>query len=376
MLETQIPWGRPYIGREEREQLLQSVDSGWVSQGPKVEQFEAALADYVGSRHAVAVSSGTAALDVALKAIGVEPGDEVIVPAMTYIATANAVRYQHATPVLADIEADTYNIDPDSVREKITDKTVAILAMDYGGQCADYDSLNKIADENDLSVVADAAESLSAKQHSARAGSLADVSITSFHAAKLITSAEGGMVFTDDEELHRRAKIVRNQGEAPDEKYRHVLLGHNYRMTDLHAAIGLAQFDRIDKIVEKRSTLADRYTEALQKRFDIVGLPNVKPKNDHAWFLYPIVLSNRDEVKAQLEADGISTRITWPDPVHQQPMYRETFEGERYPVAEWLSRGVLSLPMFYEMTETQQVRVISSLENAIENHVEKAYELV
>lgn len=375
MTETEVPWAKPYIGRAEREEVLESIESTWITQGPKVERFEATVADYVGSEYSIAVNSGTAALDVALKAIDVQPGDEVIIPAMTYITTANAVRYQHATPVLADISSETYNIDPEAVRENVTDDTVAIVAMDYGGQCADYEALNEIADEHDLHVVADAAESLAAERNGRKAGSLADISITSFHAAKLVTSAEGGMVFTDDEELHRRARVIRNQGEDSDEKYRHVMLGHNYRMTDLHAAVGLAQFDRIDEIADKRSKLAEQYTAALRDHADVVDLPYVAPENEHAWFLYPVVLDNRDEVKAQLEENGVSTRITWPYPVHQQPLYRERFAGERYLVAEQLSQGVLSLPMFYQMTDEQQEHVVAELGDAVRDNVEATYEL-
>ncbi len=369
-----IPWGMPYIDKGELDEVVDSVKSGWVTMGPKVARFEENISRYIGAKHAVAVNSGTAALDIALKVMNVGPGDEVIIPAMTYIATANAVLYQGAKPVLADIEPQTYNIDPEDISQRITKRTKCIMPIDYGGQCADYDTLEQICRDYGIPLVVDGAEALGAEYKGRKACSPGEISITSFHAAKLITSVEGGMVFTNNDELAKKARIIRNQGE--DQKYHHVLLGHNYRMSDLHAAIGLAQFSRIEEVVRKRQELTRRYTEGLQEYADLITLPHVFPYNRHAWFFYSIVLNNRDQVARYLSENGIGTRVSWPLPVHQQPFYRPLFKDAPYPVAEKFARGVLSLPLFFAMTAEQQDYVIKNVKEAVEKLVEGKYELV
>jgi len=370
-----IPWALPYIAEEEVEEVYECVESTWVTMGPRVERFEKELADFVGVDHAIAVNSGTAAIDVALKALGITPDDEVVLPAMTYIATANAVRYQHATPVLADIDANTYNMDPEQAAENITEDTAALLPIDYGGQCADYDRFRDLADEHDLHLVADAAESLTAEQNGRRSGSLADISITSFHAAKLVTTVEGGMVFTDVDELAEQCRIIRSQGEDPEAKYHHLRLGHNYRMSDLHASVGIAQYDRIDDIIEKRGEIARYYNDHLEPLSDEIVLPSVADKNEHAWFLYSILTENRDEVQSYLDDNGVGTRVTWPLPVHDQPMYREEFRGESYPRSERFGDGVLSLPIYHGMTTDERKYVVERVHEAVDRYVEDRYEL-
>lgn len=370
-----IPWALPYIAEGEVKEVHECVESTWVTMGPRVERFEEELADYVGVDHAIAVNSGTAALDVALKALGITPDDEVVLPAMTYIATANAVRYQHATPVLADIDSETYNMDPERAAANVTDDTAALLPIDYGGQCADYDRFRELADEHDLHLVADAAESLTAEQNGDRSGSLADISITSFHAAKLMTTVEGGMVFTDDDELAERCRVIRSQGEDPDAKYHHPRLGHNYRMSDLHASVGLAQFNRIDEITEKRAEIARYYNDHLASLSEDIVLPSVADKNDHAWFLYSILTQNRDEVQSYLDENGIGTRVTWPLAVHEQPMYEDTFAGESYLRSERFGDGVLSLPMYHGMSTEEMKYVVEHVHEAVDRYVEEQYEL-
>jgi len=370
-----IPWALPHIGDEELDEVVDCVESTWVTMGPRVEEFEVKLADYVGVDHAIAVNSGTAALDVALKALEINADDEVVVPTMTYIATANAVKYQHATPAFADIDPETYNLDPSAAESNITTNTTALLPIDYGGQCADYDRLREIADENDLHLVGDAAESLSAKQNEKMAGSLADISITSFHAAKLMTSVEGGMVFTDDKELAEKCRVIRSQGEDSNAKYHHPELGHNYRMSDLHASIGLAQFRRIDEITEKRTEIAEYYGEHLAPLADDIVLPSVKDKNEHAWFLYSILTENRDQVQAYLEENGVGTRAPWPIPAHKQPVFEGEHGDERYPIAERFCDGVLSLPMYHEMDREEMEYVVETVREAIDLHVDEKYEL-
>lgn len=364
-LSKKIPWALPYIGTEEETEVADTVRSTWITMGPKVERLEREVASYVGAKHAIAVSNGTAALDVALKMLGIRPGDEVILPALTYIATANAVLYQHATPVLADVEAETFNLDPRDVARRITPKTRAILAIDYGGQSADWDALTRIAADAGVHLIEDGAQSIGAEYKGKALGSFGVVSTISFHAAKVITSVEGGMVLTDDAELAARARIIRNQGEDPVKKYYHVLLGHNYRMTDLHAAIGLVQFGKLARVLRRRAEIAAFYTAQFADFADRIALPRVRPGNKHAWFFYAIRIANRDEIARYLKSKGIDTRIAWPLAIHRQPVYQEMLVGTHCPVADEIAGTVLNLPMYYDMTDEELRYVVIHVKDAV-----------
>jgi perosamine synthetase len=370
-----IPWAVPYIGSEEAEEVADSFRSNWLTMGPKVKRLEQDVADYLGVKHAVAVSNGTAALDVALKVLGIGPGDEVIIPAFTYIATANAVLYQHATPVLADIEPKTFNMDPEDVARKITPRTRCIMPIDYGGQSSDYQALMEIADKHGIPLVEDGAESLGAKYRGRKLCTFGELGTTSFHAAKVITTVEGGMVITDDDEHARVARIIRNQGEDPANKYHHPYLGHNYRMTDLHAAIGLAQFKRLDEVLRKRAEISDYYTSNLQEFQDVVTLPYVDPENKPAWFFYPILAENRDQIITYLAGKGVDVRVAWPLPIHKQPLYQRLLGEVYYPVAEEVAAHVLNLPIYYGMTDEEMLYVMVHLKDAISMAMDGGLEL-
>ncbi|MFC1992234.1 DegT/DnrJ/EryC1/StrS family aminotransferase [Chloroflexota bacterium] len=365
MKEMRVPWAMPYMGKEELDEVVDTIKSTWVTMGPKAKRLENEISNYFGVKHGIAVNSGTAALDVALKMIGIQAGDEVIIPAMTYIATANAILYQHARPVLADIDRNTYTIDPEDVLKRITNKTKCIMPIDYGGQGADYDALTRIAEEQGVHLVVDGAQSIGGEYKGRKLCSFGEISTASFHAAKVITSIEGGMVFTDNDELANRARIIRNQGEDPQKKYHHTFLGHNYRMTDLHAAVGLAQFKRLDDIIRKRASMAEYYTQNLQDYADIISLPYVAPHNKHAWFLYAILVNDCDKVEAYLRSKGVDTRRSWPLPIHKQPIYHDIFSNASYPVAEEVSQRILNLPMYYAMTREEQDYVIKHLKDAV-----------
>jgi len=364
-LSKNIPWAVPYIGAAEEAELTHSLRTSWVTMGPKVQKLERNIADYVGVKHGIAVSNGTAALDVALKLLGIGPGDEVIVPALTYIATANAVLYQHATPVLADIDEATFNIDPKEVEKKITPRTKCVMAIDYGGQSSDYERLVEITNKQNIALIEDGAQSLGGQYRGRNLCSFGAISTVSFHAAKVITSVEGGMVLTNDQQFADMARIIRNQGEDPKNKYHHVVLGHNYRMTDLHAGIGLAQFQKLDDILKKRSLIADYYTRELSRLDVNIGLPRVKTGNKHAWFFYSVRVEARDQVVKYLSEKGVDTRIAWPLPIHQQPLYQKYFMNERYPVAEQVAGSILSLPLYYEMTEEELRYVVFHLKSVL-----------
>ena len=359
-----VPWARLYIDDDELNEVVKVVKSTWLSMGPKVQELEEKMAHYIGVKHAIAVNSGTAALDVALKVLGISAADEVIVPAMAYIATVNSVMYQHATPVFADIDMKTYNIDPVDVQRKITDKTKCIIPIDYGGQSANYDVLRKIAVGNNLFIVEDGAPGLGGGYNGRKLCSFGDLSITSFHAAKVFTTIEGGMVFTDNDEYARKARIIRSQGEDPEKKYHHPLLGHNYRITDMNGAIGLAQFGRLEDIMESRSRAAGYYLSKLEED-GAITLPYVEPFNVHAWFLFPVLISNRNKVMDYLAEKGISTNVSWPMPVYDQEVYKP-YKKEACPVAEEVTKRILCLPMFFKITREEQDYVIENLIQAVE----------
>lgn len=359
-----VPWAQPSIGDDEVTEVVDSLRTGWVSMGPKVRALERELANYVGVRNAVAVSNGTAAIDVALKALGIGPGDEVIVPCLTYIATVNAVRYQGATPVLADVDARTFNIDPGSVRERLTPRTKAIIPVDYGGLAADCEALERICREGGLALVKDGAHSLGGSYRGKSLLSYGRVATLSMHTAKVMTSIEGGVVFSGDDELARFVRIYRNQGEDPKVKYLHPIVGQNYRMSDVHAAIGLAQFRRLEAFLKKRREIAAAYTEAFAK-VDGIRLQRIPEGAVHGWFFYPVLVRRRDKVVEALKQARIETRVGWPYPIHEQPPYRDLGRPGDFPHAEEVADHVLNLPMFFEMTDAQRDHVVGSLRSAV-----------
>lgn len=357
-----IPWARPYLTEQEAEAVANVVRSGWISSGPKTRELEASVGAFLGVRHAIAVSSGTAALDVALAAAGIGPGDEVVVPAVAYVATVNSVAYRGARPVFADIEPVTFNLDPDAVEAKVTKRTRAVLSTGYAGHPQDYDGIRAVAERRGLLVVDDAAQTLGAEYNGKPCGSLTPIATTSFHTAKIVTSVEGGMVFTDDDSIAEAARVFRNQGEGT-EKYIHRVIGHNYRMTDVHAAIGLVQFSRISDVLQKRRSLAAYYSERLAS-VPGVATPTQLTGCTHAWFAYAVQVDARDRVVAAMKEREVETRVMYPVPVNRQPAYLE-FNEERYPVSERFCAQVLNLPMYYDMTRAEQDYVMDALADAL-----------
>lgn len=343
-----IPIAKPALGEEELEAVKRVLESGILAHGPEVEEFEREFAEYVGVEYAVAVANGTAALDLVLKAYGIGPGDEVVTTPFTFIATANAVLYQGAKPVFADIDPKTYNIDPDSVLEVITPRTRAILAVDLYGQPADMKALREIAEDHRLALIEDAAQAHGAEFEGRKAGSLGDAAIFSFYATKNMTTGEGGMVVTNDKRVAERVKLLRDHGQA--EKYLHVELGYNLRMTSLQAAIGRVQLRKLDRLNEARRANARVLTEGLSKVRGIAP-PYEDPRCKHVYHQYVIKVESafplqRDELRAFLESKGVGTAVHYPLPIHQQPLYRKLgYPQDICPNAIEASRKVLSLPV-------------------------------
>jgi dTDP-4-amino-4,6-dideoxygalactose transaminase len=365
-----IPWADISVGQGEKKAVAAVFDSRWLSMGPLTRSFEAKIGSFIGVKHAIAVSNGTVALDLALKALGIGPGDEVIVPAMTYAATVSAVLYQYAAPVFADIETDTFNIDPASVIKRITGKTKCIIYIDYGGMPARSRELEKIARARGIPLLQDGAQSFGARAHGENLCKQGAISTTSFNFAKLISTVEGGMVFTDDDELAGDVRMRRNQGESPDKKYVHEVLGTNARLTDLQAAIGLKQFARFGAILKKREYAAAYYYGAFAENGHI-RLPVIAKGCRPSWFFAPILVESRDRVARALSAKGIAFRIAYPMPVYEQPFFRrfrKRGQPDDCPRAKWVTRRILNLPLFHEITDKQlsyvveqTIRIVNSI---------------
>ena len=369
-----IPYGKQFIDDDDIGVVVEVLRSEYLTTGPKVLEFEEAVAGFCGVKHAVAVSNGTAALHCAMYAAGVGPGDEVIVPPMTFVATANAVVFQGAVPVFADVDSGTLLIDPSKVEEKINEKTRAIVAVDYAGHPCDYDSLREIARKYNLLLIADACHSLGARYRGKPVGTLADMTIFSFHPVKHITTGEGGMVVTDDDRFADRLKKFRNHGISSDHHqrsrestwiYEMTDLGFNYRITDLQCGLGLSQLKKLPFFLEKRRELARHYRELL-RRVEGIRVLEVKSHVEHAYHLFVILVDtenvSRESLFRSLRSRGVGVNVHY-IPVHLHPFYRNRFgtaEG-LCPVAEEAYEKILSLPIFPAMQRDQVDEVVQHL---------------
>lgn len=377
-----IPYGRQSISAADIEAVAEVLRSDWLTTGPMVDAFETRLAEYVSARHGVAVSSGTAALHCAMYALGVGPGDEVIVPPMTFAATANCVVYQGATPVFADVCPDTLLIDPVQVEKRITARTKAIIAVDYTGHPCDYDALREITDTHGLKLVADGCHALGAEYKGKRVGSIADLTVFSFHPVKHIATGEGGMIVTDDDDLARRMRQFRNHGittdfrqreEVGSWRYEMVDLGFNYRLTDIQCSLGISQLKRLPDFLKRRREIAARYDAAFAGEPVVASLSS---RQDclHAYHLYVVRIdpdcgvSRRDALFAKMKAAGIGVNVHY-IPAHFHPFYRKRFGFEQgaCPIAEKAYQEIMSLPIYPGMRDEDMAEVIEKLLLAIDS---------
>jgi dTDP-4-amino-4,6-dideoxygalactose transaminase len=367
-----IPITRPFLGEEEVAAAGAVIRSGWLTQGERVAEFEDAIARYVGARHAVAVSNCTSALHLALVAAGVGPGDEVICPSFSFIATANAIVHAGAKPVFVDIEPRTYNVDPELVEAAITPRTKAVVPVDQIGLAADITSIGAIAERHGLMVVEDAAPSLGAAIGDRRVGSVSHLTCFSFHPRKSITTGEGGVITTDDPEVAAWLRRVRSHAASTSDLQRHRSgtvaleeyreLGYNYRMTDIQAAIGLVQIRKLDGILAERQRLAARYAELLQG-CDWLEVPFEPPGRRHTFQSYCVRLQpprQREAIMAELANRGIATR-RGVMAIHLEPYYRGLYPRLRLPVTEQCAEETLLLPLFPGLTDDEQELVAESL---------------
>ncbi len=379
-----IPYGRQTIDEEDIRSVEAALRSDWLTTGPLVPAFEQAVASFCNARHGVAVANGTAALHACMHAAGVGPGDEVIVPAMTFAASANCVLYQGGTPVFVDVDPDTLLVAPQQVEEKITLRTRAIIAVDYGGQPCDYDGLRALADRHGLYLIDDACHSLGASYKGRKIGELADLTVFSFHPVKHITTGEGGMIVTNDQELAERIRRFRNHGITSDHRsraeqgtwyYEMTELGYNYRLTDLQAALGISQLKKLPAWLDRRREIAAAYDRALAPVARIRPLARGTDR-EHAYHLYAVRIegkaqgTDRDAVFRFLRQAGIGCNVHYV-PVHLHPYYRKRFGlgPGLCPVAEQASKEILSLPMFPGLAGPEIDFVIDRLQEALSGSI-------
>ncbi len=345
-----IQISKPYITEEDVRAASEVLCSGNLAQGPKVKEFEETFARYCGTRYAVAVNNGTSALHCALFALGITAGDEVITTPFTFVATANAILMQQARVVFADIREDDFNIDPDSIEQKITSKTKAIIPVDLYGQIYDVEGVRRIASNHQLKVIEDAAQSVAAEYQGIKAGHFGDAATFSFYATKNLTAGIGGMITTNDESVMKKMKLFRHHGQDEATQYEYLIFGYNYRMMDMIAAIGLEQLKRVDLLTNSRIKNAQKYSEGLAG-LEGLQLPLVKSHFKHCWHQYTIRITekfkmSRDEFIERLAAKGVQCKIYYPKPLHLFPQFTQSgFKEGDCPVAEKLAREVVSLPV-------------------------------
>ena len=367
-----IPYGRQCIEEDDIQAVVDVLRSDYLTTGPKVEEFEQTVAEYVGAKYAVAIANGTAALHAACYAAGIGPGDEVVTTPITFAASANCVLYCGGTVVFADINPKTYNIDVEDIRRKITNKTKAIIAVHYTGQPCDMDAIHALAEEYNLLVIEDAAHALGADYKGRKVGTISDMTTFSFHPVKHITTGEGGMITTNDRKLYERLKLFRTHGITRDTGlmhkneggwyYEQIGLGYNYRITDIQCALGISQMGKLDRFVERRRELVRRYNEAFRDCADII-CPYQEDGCNNSWHLYVIQVPNHDRgaVFDKLRAEGIGVNVHY-IPVYKHPYYQEHgYADVKCENAEKLYGNLISLPLYPGLSDAEQEKVIDCL---------------
>jgi perosamine synthetase len=359
-----ITIAEPAISEKEIEAVAAVMRSKRIVQGRKVEEFESAIAHYCGTKYAVALSSGTTALHVALASLGISAGDEVITTPFTFVSSANAILMQGARVVFADVSEKDSNIDPEKIKEKLTNKTKAIVPVDLYGKMYDYNAISNIVESKDIRIIEDACQAMGASIKGKKAGTFGDCGVFSLYATKNITASEGGILVTDDKEAYEHAKRLRNHGQS--DQYEYIELGYNYRMTDIEAAIALVQLSRIDELYEKRKQNALQYNKGLEN-IDGIKFPVVEPSEVHAFNQYTILITDdfpksRNELKNALREKGILCGVYYPKPLHMHKHFMSmSYKEGDFPIAEKLSREVLSLPVHPGVTKKDVESVIQAI---------------
>jgi len=359
-----ISIAKPMFTDKEIRDVISVLKSGYLRQGTKTEEFEKGFCKRVGSKYAYAVNSGTAALHVSYLSL-LEQGDEVIVPAFTFIATASTVVYSNARPVFSDISEETFTIDPQDVNEKISPKTRAIAPVHLFGHAADMTTLGEIAEDHNIYLVNDAAQAHGTRIDGKDVGAFDDLNCYSFYPSKIMTTGEGGIVTTNERRFYEKGRLIRSHGQ--ESKYHHTIFGLNYRMTEIAAVIGLNQLEKLDMFLEKRKRNAETLTKALG---DIEGIrpPVIKNNIDHSFNVYSVLMDlsqfkcTRDEFVEALQAENIGCRVHYPTPLTKQPVFRKNFKVDECPVAESVSERIFSLPVHPHLNKTTLEKIIEALE--------------
>lgn len=371
-----IPYGRQMIEEDDIQAVVEVLKSDYLTTGPKIAEFEKSVAEYVGANYAVAVSNGTAALHAACFAAGIREGDEVITTPLTFAASANCVLYCGGKPVFADVDSRTYNIDVEDIKRKITERTKAIIPVHLAGQPCDMDAIHKVAEEYGLMVIEDGAHALGSEYKGRKIGSLSDMTTFSFHPVKSITTGEGGMIVTNQEELYRKLVLFRSHGITRDEGlltenqgpwfYQQLELGYNYRITDIQCALGCSQMKKLERFLERRRQLAKRYDEAFRDCSELVS-PYQLADTNSGWHLYIIQVQNcdRKQVFEALRAKGIGVNVHY-IPVYFHPYYRtHGYKDTCCPNAEQIYERLISIPLHQGMTDEEQDYIIRAVKETV-----------
>lgn len=355
-----IPVAEPFIGENELKYVTEAIKSGWVSNGKYIPMFEEKFAEFCGVKYGISCNSGSSALHLALVALGIKEGDEVIIPTFTYISTANVVKYVNATPIFVDSSRETWNINPKKIEEKITKKTKAIIPVHLYGLPCEMDKIMEIAKKHNLYVIEDAAEAHGAEYKEKKVGSFGDIGCFSFFGNKIITTGEGGMCVTNNLELREKLEILRNQGMSKKRKYWHPVVGFNYRMSNIHAAIGLAQLERINHSINLKIRNAELYSEKLKNTVELP--PNIKNIKNVYW-MFCVLSDKKEEIIKALKEKDIETRPLF-SPIHKMPPYHLE---ESYPVAEELNKKGINLPSSIKLKEEEIKNICETIKKVIEN---------
>lgn len=379
--ESFLPYGKQWLDEKEINEVIDCLKSDWITTGPKMRLFEENFKKFKDSKYAIAVNSGTAALHISTSCIDIKPGDEVITTPLTFVASANCVVYRGGTPVFADIDTDTYNINPEEIKKKITQKTKAIIPVHFAGQPCKMDDITEIAEENDLYIIEDAAHAIDAEYKGRKIGNISDLTTFSFHPVKNITTAEGGMVTTNNDEFYEKLLMFRTHGiskdavnrfgKSGDFYYDMQYLGFRYNLSELHSALGIHQLDKLESFQRRRGEIVKIYNRELQN-IEEIKIPFVKKNIKHSWHLYVIQLEieklrvNRDYIFKALREENIGINVHY-IPVHYHSYYQNKFGFKKgiLPNVEWLFPRILTIPLFPHMSDDDVYDVINALEKVI-----------
>ena len=380
--ETFLPYGTQWINNKEINEVIDSLKSNWITTGPKMKKFEENFKNFIGSKYAVAVNSGTAGLHISTSSINIQPGDEVITTPLTFVASSNCIIYRGGTPIFADIKKDTYNIDPNEIKKKITPKTKAIIPVHFTGQPCEMDEIFEVANDHNLYIIDDAAHAIDAEYKGKKIGNMNDLTVFSFHPVKNITTAEGGIVTTNNEELYEKLLMFRTHGITRDAtkrfgksgKYYYDMqyLGFRYNMSELHAALGIQQLAKLESFQKRRREIVKIYNREFQDLKEMT-IPYVKNNIKHSWHLYVIQLNleylkvDRDYIFKALREENIGVNVHY-IPVHYHSYYQRNFGLKKgiLPKVEWLFPRLLTIPLFPKMTDDDVYDVINALEKVLD----------